>query len=256
MRENRFIPKHTQVHVERISGVNWIEGDTLSHLGRDYRQFRKKECKREARGRYMSILFSWHSSFVLSISGSSMANCENKHVMLLNQWNNKADLLEIYDALITHEYFVRMDVKGEMREDLHVRWGARVTWSMFWNTQFFSETPLLGLYVFYRKRIKALKTVKPHYRMQKNNGKMCFLFTRRVIGSCLVGVELVSSDESGEKTAYHGGIVFSDRHRGEQGETLMKPTLNGFERCFSLLGCVKLSVHIQSSKNNRTVSSM
>jgi hypothetical protein len=50
-----------------------------------------------------------------------MANRGNKHVMLSYQWDNKADVLAIYDALIAQGYSVWMDVKGGMRENLHAR---------------------------------------------------------------------------------------------------------------------------------------
>ena len=50
-----------------------------------------------------------------------MAHFKNKQVMLSYQWDNKALVLEIYSALNAQEYFVWMDVKGGIRENMYAR---------------------------------------------------------------------------------------------------------------------------------------
>jgi hypothetical protein len=45
----------------------------------------------------------------------------DEHVMLSYQWNNKADVLQIYDALSSQGYSVWMDIKGGMQENLQAR---------------------------------------------------------------------------------------------------------------------------------------
>jgi hypothetical protein len=50
-----------------------------------------------------------------------MKSRRDKHVMLSYQWDNKTDVLEVYDALNSQGYFVWMDVKGGMRENLQAR---------------------------------------------------------------------------------------------------------------------------------------
>ena len=50
-----------------------------------------------------------------------MAHFLNKQVMLSYQWDNKAGVLEIYNDLNAKEYFVWMDVKGGIRENLCAR---------------------------------------------------------------------------------------------------------------------------------------
>ncbi|CAF3914750.1 unnamed protein product [Rotaria sp. Silwood2] len=151
-----------------------------------------------------------------------MADHRNKHVMLSYQWDNKATVLEIYDALTAQGYTVWMDVKGGMRENLHASMedGVENSWAVVcFLTQAYQDSKNCQAELTYAKEQR--KNIIPVYMQSswKPSGYLGIILagaiyikgssssTESLTTAIVEKLQMISSDQDIGNISYHGRLL-------------------------------------------------